>query len=272
MTSVAKSAAYPGCAVFEYQLWNNGDRRFTEWNDAARILQLCADEVRADGRIFTERIHETDRRRLERAEASLLSGDATMSLRLRLSVDGRFRSILLRGCVRSRSTDHLIVGGLAVDLCWPENRTQSSTHLSRVDDQHILRSLRTLFEEERLYIDEDLSLDKLARRLHLSTHQMSEFLNRRLGVSYAEFVNRYRVAEACRLLRERPDLSLIDICFESGFRSKGAFHTVFRQMTGTTPRHYRRLPATAMPRRPLQEQSLFSLYKAGRQSVANMLS
>ncbi len=269
MTSAARSEVYPGCVSFEYQLWHNGERQFTEWNDAARILQLCADEVLTDGRIFTERIHEADRRRLERAEASLFSGASYMGLRLRLSVDDRFHSILLRGCVRSRSTDYLIVGGLVVDLNWPESpRTQ---HLSRVDDRHILQSLKTLFEEERVYIDEDLSLDTLARRLHLSTHQMSEFLNRRLGLSYAEFVNRYRVAEACRLLRERPELSLIDICFESGFRSKGAFHTVFRQMTGTTPLHYRRLSATAMPERPLQEKSFLPLYKAGRQSVANAI-
>ena len=131
-------------------------------------------------------------------------------------------------------------GDAIVDLYWSENQ-RTQTHLSGVDDHHILKSLQALFEQERVHLDEDLSLEQLARRLQLSTHQLSEFLNRRPGLSYTKLVNRYRVADACRLLRERGKLSLNEICYEAGFRSRGAFHTAFRQITGTTPLRFRQI-------------------------------
>lgn len=271
ITERTDAADLLGCATFEYHLNREGQRRFLQWSDAALILQLRSDEVLTDGRAFTERIHAADRRRLERAEAALLLEEDVMSLRLRLSVDHRFHTILLRGRVRERSGDAIVVGGFIVDLSWSDNQ-RTHTHLSRVDDHHILKSLQALFEQERVHLDEDLSLEELARRLRLSTHQMSEFLNRRLGLSYAELVNRYRVAEACRLLRERGELSLIEICYEAGFRSKGAFHTAFRQITGTTPLRFRQVATQSTPAPPLIQPSFISLYKARRQPIANLIS
>lgn len=134
-----------GCATFEYHLSREGMRRFTQWSDAALILQLRSDEVLTDGRAFTERIHTADRRRLERAEATLMLEEDVMSLRLRLSVHDHFHAILLRGRVRNRSVDGIVIGGFIVDLSWSDKQ-KTHTHLSRVDDHHILKSLQALFE------------------------------------------------------------------------------------------------------------------------------
>lgn len=164
VTERTDAAELLGCATFEYHLNRAGQRRFLQWNDAALILQLRSDEVLTDGRALTERIHAADRRRLERAEAALLLEEDILSLRLRLSVDHRFHTILLRGRVRERRGDAIVVGGFIIDLSWSDNQ-RTHTHLSRVDDHHILKSLQALFEQERVHLDEDLSLEELAQRL-----------------------------------------------------------------------------------------------------------
>ena len=52
-------------------------------------------------------------------------------------------------------------------------------------------------------------------------------------------MSRMRVTEACRLLRSTR-LSVVDVCWASGFRNLSNFNRRFREETGTTPSAYRR--------------------------------
>ena len=55
------------------------------------------------------------------------------------------------------------------------------------------------------------------------------------------FSNGYRVEEAKRLLTDPKfeNYSVLSVGFEAGFNSKTTFNTVFKKLTGLTPREYK---------------------------------
>jgi AraC-like DNA-binding protein len=101
--------------------------------------------------------------------------------------------------------------------------------------------IRSLMEKERLYVDDDLSLATLAARVGMTAAHVSQIVNERMGQSFYDLVNGYRVEEArSRLLDPGSrDRSILDVGFEVGFRSKAAFNRVFRARTGLTPSEFR---------------------------------
>ncbi|MBM9579777.1 AraC family transcriptional regulator [Leptospira sp. 201903070] len=108
-----------------------------------------------------------------------------------------------------------------------------------IDREVLKENLIQLMKRDRLYREEDLGLGDLADELALSTHQVSEFLNQELGKNFSVFVNDFRVSEACDLLKEERDKSILDIAYSVGFRTKSSFNRAFQKHTGLTPSEYR---------------------------------
>jgi AraC-like DNA-binding protein len=112
--------------------------------------------------------------------------------------------------------------------------------LKGMDTDALQEQIMALMTDECLYRDYDLSLNTLAERLDLTPHQLSQFLNEKLGMNFSNFINSSRIAEASRLLAEDPGRSVISVCFYVGFNSKSAFNNAFRKFTGTNPKDFRR--------------------------------
>ncbi|WP_434668377.1 helix-turn-helix domain-containing protein [Aeromonas sp. NJAU223] len=59
------------------------------------------------------------------------------------------------------------------------------------------------------------------------------------GGHFYDWINRYRVEEAKRLLQGSEE-TVASICYQAGFNSKSTFNTAFRRHTGLTPSAFRR--------------------------------
>ncbi|MCR9142901.1 MAG: AraC family transcriptional regulator [bacterium] len=105
----------------------------------------------------------------------------------------------------------------------------------------IAAKLREALEEDRIYLNEDLSLMDLALELDESRHQISEAIGAEFQTNFYGLINRYRVAEARQLLRDSRAMneSILDIAYRAGFRSKAVFNRSFKAETGQTPGEYR---------------------------------
>ena len=103
------------------------------------------------------------------------------------------------------------------------------------------RLIRSLMETDRMYADFDLSLATLASRVGLPPAHVSQIVNERMGQSFYDMVNGYRVEEAKkRLLDPRTrQQKVLAVGLEVGFRSKAAFNRVFKLKTGLTPSEFR---------------------------------
>jgi AraC-like DNA-binding protein len=115
--------------------------------------------------------------------------------------------------------------------------------LKNVDCEAALSQLEALMKVERLYVDPELSLPMLAERLDLSTHQLSELMNARLGKGFSRYLREQRVAAARTALCEEPSASVLSIGLCVGFTSQSNYYEAFREIEGSTPGQYRKLQA-----------------------------
>jgi AraC-like DNA-binding protein len=113
--------------------------------------------------------------------------------------------------------------------------------LTKEQAEEAERLLVAVMENDKLYLDEELSLRSLSEKIGLAPSYVSQVINERLKKNFYDFVNGYRVEEAQRFLRDprRRDLKILGIAFDTGFASKVAFNRVFKKYAGLTPSEYR---------------------------------
>ncbi len=118
--------------------------------------------------------------------------------------------------------------------------TKSWRELDESLAQALSAELVVLMEQEEVYRQNDLSLAALAGRLGVTVHQASELLNVQMGANFYDYLNRYRLSYACKLLSDSQcQLRVLDIAFESGFSNKNSFYRYFREAYQMTPVDYR---------------------------------
>jgi AraC-like DNA-binding protein len=130
---------------------------------------------------------------------------------------------------------------------------KSSLTAARADEG--ARLIRSLMEGERLYADEDLSLAALSSRIGMPAGHVSQIINERMGLSFYDMVNTYRVEEAKKQLLEPKTRhhKILAVGLEVGFRSKAAFNRIFRLKTGVTPSEFRARATAGGPTAPAGE-------------------
>lgn len=90
-------------------------------------------------------------------------------------------------------------------------------------------------EESQLYLQPNLKISDLAAHLGTNRNYLYNAINVGMGVSFSEFVNRYRIVHAQRLLMKNPEANMGEIAMQSGFSSEVTFYRNFKAVTGTTP-------------------------------------
>ena len=100
--------------------------------------------------------------------------------------------------------------------------------------------IKRMMEEEKAYLNPELTLSDLAKQGSMSRAQLSEVINAGFHKNFNDFVNMYRVEAFKRMLHEdkQKQLSLLGMAFECGFNSKATFNRVFKKLTSTSPSEY----------------------------------
>lgn len=109
------------------------------------------------------------------------------------------------------------------------------------DIEYFKLKLQSELSEKKAYLQKDLKLATLAERIGLSGHQLSYLINREFQMSYPDFVNEYRIAEAKSLLQD-PEIrkeKLLRIAYDTGFSNKTSFFNAFKKHTGVSPSEWR---------------------------------
>lgn len=117
---------------------------------------------------------------------------------------------------------------------------QKQERLSQKQIEALKEVLTGLMRDEKLYLDETLSLPTLAQKMAISTHDLSYLLNQGYGDNFFQFINAYRVEEAKLLLLsdKYQHLNMVGIAYAVGFSSKTTFYTTFKKMTNQSPSEF----------------------------------
>lgn len=123
-----------------------------------------------------------------------------------------------------------------------EEKYQASP-LTALTLRSLSHRLTKAMEEEKLYLDAELTAEKLAAHLDMNQKSLSQAINQQLGLNFKNFLNRYRIEEAKRKLldpREK-DYVVLKIAMDCGFNSKSVFNDAFKKFTGLSPTQYREM-------------------------------
>jgi AraC-like DNA-binding protein len=80
-------------------------------------------------------------------------------------------------------------------------------------------------------------IDEVADVANLSTEAFCRYFKLRTRKTYTNFLNEVRISNACKLIIQN-DLSIQEICHQSGFSNLSNFNRIFRKVTGRTPTTY----------------------------------
>ncbi|SHH04980.1 helix-turn-helix domain-containing protein [Pedobacter caeni] len=100
--------------------------------------------------------------------------------------------------------------------------------------------LEKMMTDNELYLDAEMTLEKLARLMNIPKHHLTQLFSVRIGKNFYQYLNVFRVNYACLLLKDESlDFKLEEIGFRSGFNSKTSFNRYFKANMGCTPSEYK---------------------------------
>ncbi len=130
--------------------------------------------------------------------------------------------------------------GFSGNLTEAVQASYKESTLTGVEIETVVAKLLELMEKEKVFTDERLNLSGLASRLNLSSHQLSELINTRIGTGFSRYIREQRVEEAKRQLLENPSASVLSIGLSVGFTSQSNFYAAFRDLVGIAPGEFRK--------------------------------
>tara|TARA_Y100001956_G_scaffold82840_1_gene106075 strand:+ start:186 stop:1250 length:1065 start_codon:yes stop_codon:yes gene_type:complete len=112
--------------------------------------------------------------------------------------------------------------------------------LSKQKAHEIVQALDDNMRLKSSYLDPELTLSKLSRKLGYPAKQISMAVNQIHQRNISKLINEYRIKHAQQALTETKD-SVTQISLNCGFQSKSNFNREFSRVSGMTPTQYRTL-------------------------------
>ena len=104
----------------------------------------------------------------------------------------------------------------------------------------IYSSIECKMKEEMFFRDKSLSLEMCAETLNTTTQKLSMAVNKYSGMSFPNYVNRYRIFYVTDRLADKNEKEpMIQIFEDAGFYSKATAYRCFQKEVGCSPSQYR---------------------------------
>ena len=118
------------------------------------------------------------------------------------------------------------------------------SHLSDDDKEQLLARIQQVMDSNEEIFSPDFSLERLAMLSDSKYKYVSQVINEHYKQNFNNFLNSYRIKEACKRMGDLENYGnyTIEAISESvGFKSRSTFVTSFKRITGLTPSQYQRL-------------------------------
>ena len=112
--------------------------------------------------------------------------------------------------------------------------------LTNALSKELKENLIKLFVEDKVYKENNINLETLSERLNTTRHNTSQIINEHFNVNFFELINKFRIEEAIKILKEdiHGNLNIIDIAYEVGYNNKVTFNKAFKKETLLTPSEF----------------------------------
>ena len=117
---------------------------------------------------------------------------------------------------------------------------QKKERISEIESAVLKERLDSLMTNERVFMENDLTLSDVAKQLKTSTNNISWVLNTVYDTTFYDFINGYRVKEFIQKVENKEHLkhTILALSIESGFNSKSTFNKAFKILMKDTPSNF----------------------------------
>ncbi len=115
----------------------------------------------------------------------------------------------------------------------------AQSNLSKEDADKINSNLINYLKNNEVYLEPDLSIQRLAKLIGTKPNYLSQVINQYYGKHFRDYINSYRIEKAKELL-QNTDLIIEAIAYDTGFNSTSTFYSAFKKETGLTPKNFRK--------------------------------
>ena len=101
--------------------------------------------------------------------------------------------------------------------------------------------LEQKMSQDKLYLNPKLTITDVATAIGTNKTYLSNYLNNTLNTSFFDYINTFRINEACRIIEMMPERgrkSMSVVAQKSGFNSLSSFHRYFVKLKGISPKSY----------------------------------
>ncbi|GJM30181.1 MAG: hypothetical protein DHS20C17_28160 [Cyclobacteriaceae bacterium] len=100
--------------------------------------------------------------------------------------------------------------------------------------------LERLIEQDRVYTQSDITLNRLAEMLHSDRHTVSRLINERYDKNFFHFINAYRIRDFVQQVTRvrNKDKTFLELAYAVGFSNKTSFIRAFKRENHQTPSQY----------------------------------
>lgn len=136
----------------------------------------------------------------------------------------------------------ILIGGMVLAIITAAslgpNRAVPEAAAPDRDANDLEQAAQAFLTSSQLYLDTGLTIERLAKRMHVPMRSLSAAINQAKGVNVSQYVNGFRLAHAADLLLTT-ELSVTDIAAQSGFLTRSNFYREFQRSYAQTPAAYR---------------------------------
>ena len=99
-----------------------------------------------------------------------------------------------------------------------------------------------IIKKAKIFIEEnyhkDISLDDVSRIVDISPYYFSKLFKKEAGENFIDYLTNIRIEKAKKLLQNR-EMSIKNICVDTGYSDPNYFSRIFKKQVGLTPTEYR---------------------------------
>ena len=107
--------------------------------------------------------------------------------------------------------------------------------------QQMTGELSTYLDNDRPFLEPDLTLATVSEHLGYTRNQISFVINHVLDRTFYDLINGHRIDHAIQKMTElKQNTSILELGFDAGFNSVSGFYNAFRKQTDMTPAQYLR--------------------------------
>ncbi|MEM9648144.1 MAG: AraC family transcriptional regulator [Bacteroidota bacterium] len=122
-------------------------------------------------------------------------------------------------------------------------RKYEASQISEQRAREYLLKIESAMEEDKVYLQKNLSLQTFSEYVGISSKFVSQVINQNLNVGFSEYVLRFRLNDVKKRLcdSKNKNLTIFGIAQESGFKSNSRFNYLFKKHLGLTPRQFQKM-------------------------------